>query len=117
MIINSVLKIGHPLSSGSKGFDPYPYILLNLVLSTLAGLQAAALLIAAKRADAIASEIAVHTLQNTEADRQLLVENTDLTRLVKTHTDLINELHAHVTAMCAHMRVDAGTFAPDPPAD
>ncbi len=42
-------------------FDSYPYILLNLFLSMLAGVQAAALLIAAKRADAIASEIAIHT--------------------------------------------------------
>ena len=40
-----------------KAFDPYPYILLNLFLSMLAGVQAAALLIAAKRADAIASEV------------------------------------------------------------
>ena len=32
-----------------KAFDPYPYILLNLFLSMLAGVQAAALLIAAKR--------------------------------------------------------------------
>ncbi len=31
-----------------KAFDPYPYILLNLFLSMMAGVQAAALLIAAK---------------------------------------------------------------------
>jgi uncharacterized membrane protein len=36
-----------------KAFDPYPYILLNLFLSMMAGVQAAALLIAAKRADAL----------------------------------------------------------------
>lgn len=44
--INSIGHLG-----GTKGFDPYPYILLNLFLSMLAGIQAAALLIAAKRAD------------------------------------------------------------------
>jgi uncharacterized membrane protein len=49
-----------------KAFDPYPYILLNLFLSMLAGVQAAALLIAAKRADAISSEIALHTEKNTD---------------------------------------------------
>jgi hypothetical protein len=38
-----------------KAFDPYPYILLNLFLSMMAGVQAAALLIAAKRADSISS--------------------------------------------------------------
>ena len=37
----------------------------NLFLSMLAGVQAAALLIAAKRADAIASEVALHTEQRT----------------------------------------------------
>jgi uncharacterized membrane protein len=35
-----------------KAFDPYPYILLNLFLSRVAGVQAAFLLIAAKRTDA-----------------------------------------------------------------
>lgn len=42
----------------NTGFDPYPYILLNLLLSTLAGLQGAILLIAAKRQDQIAGELA-----------------------------------------------------------
>jgi uncharacterized membrane protein len=116
MLLNSFFKVGHPLSSGSKGFDPYPYILLNLVLSTLAGLQAAALLIAAKRADAIASEIALHTLRNTEADTELLRENTDLTRQVKEHTDLLEELHAHVTALSEHLGLTVGHYPPRPPA-
>ena len=53
-------------------WDPYPFILLNLFLSMLAGVQAAALLIAAKRQDAISSELALH-------DDQLLTKNTDLT--------------------------------------
>ena len=44
----------------SKPWDPYPYILLNLFLSMLAGLQGAILLIAAKRQDAIASVMAQH---------------------------------------------------------
>ena len=113
--LNSVFKLGSPVSSGTKGFDPYPYILLNLVLSTMAGLQAAALLIAAKRADAISSEIAVHTLKNTESDRELLQENTELTRVVKTHTDLLEELHAHVTAISEHLGLTAGRFPPDQP--
>ena len=44
----------------TKGWDPYPYILLNLLLSMLAGLQGAILLIAAKRQDAIAAAMAQH---------------------------------------------------------
>lgn len=57
---------GWMLVNGNKGFDPFPYILLNLMLSTLAGLQGAILLIAAKRSDQISSELAMH-------DHQLLV--------------------------------------------
>ena len=59
---------GHP-------FDPYPFILLNLALSTLAGLQGAILLIAAKRADRISSELAKYHLEVSEATRQMLAEH------------------------------------------
>ncbi|MCL5735133.1 MAG: DUF1003 domain-containing protein [Actinobacteria bacterium] len=86
--INGVLHLG-----GTKGFDPYPFILLNLFLSMLAGIQAAALLIAAKRADQIASEIAVHTEKNTDDIKTLLQLNTDLTRAIETLTE---ELHAKI---------------------
>lgn len=46
------------LFNRGSGFDPYPFILLNLVLSCLAALQGAILLIAAKRSDQISSELA-----------------------------------------------------------
>ena len=49
-------------SQGKHGFDPYPYILLNLFLSMVAGLQGAILLIAAKRSDHISSQHAQHYL-------------------------------------------------------
>lgn len=48
------------LGNGNSGFDPYPFILLNLALSTLAGIQGAILLIAAKRSDQVSSELAKH---------------------------------------------------------
>jgi uncharacterized membrane protein len=104
-LVNTVL-IRHVLHH--KAFDPYPYILLNLFLSMLAGVQAAALLIAAKRADAIASEIAIHTEKNTEEIRGLLQENTALTMQVKANTDLLEEIHRHVTAL-----TDAAAAAPE----
>jgi len=96
-----------------KAFDPYPYILLNLFLSMLAGVQAAALLIAAKRADAIASEVALHTEKNTEDLKGLMQENTALTMQVKSNTDLLEEIHRHVTALGAAPRAlsDAGDDA------
>jgi uncharacterized membrane protein len=80
-------------------FDPYPYILLNLFLSMLAGVQAAALLIAAKRADAVASEIAVHTEKNTDELKDLLKENTSLTLQVKKNTDLLENIHGELVAL------------------
>ena len=79
-----------------KAFDPFPYILLNLFLSMLAGVQAAALLIAAKRADAIASEIGLHTEKSTEELKNLVQENTALTLQVKQNTDLLEEIRRHV---------------------
>jgi uncharacterized membrane protein len=42
------------------GFDRYPFILLNLLLSCVAALQGAILLIAAKRSDQVSSELARH---------------------------------------------------------
>lgn len=93
-IVNSVFYLGG--SSEKHGFDPYPYILLNLMLSMMAGVQAAALLIAAKRSDAIASEIAVHTERNTDELKVLMQENTYLTQQVKMNTDLLEEIHRHV---------------------
>jgi len=39
--------------NGRHGFDPFPFILLNLLLSCLAAMQGAILLIAAKRQDQI----------------------------------------------------------------
>jgi uncharacterized membrane protein len=103
-----------------KAFDPYPYILLNLFLSMLAGVQAAALLIAAKRADAIASEVALHTEKNTDDLKDLMAENTALTQQVKKNTDLLEEIHRHVTALSASQSVsveagdDAQRQAPSP---
>ena len=95
-VVNTVLfhRVLH-----HKAFDPYPYILLNLFLSMLAGVQAAALLIAAKRADTVASEIAIHTEKNTEDLKGLMRENTAMTLQVKKNTDLLEEIHRHVAAL------------------
>jgi uncharacterized membrane protein len=106
-IANSIFYLGG--KAGKHGFDPYPYILLNLFLSMLAGVQAAALLIAAKRADGISSEIAIHTERNTDDIKHLLGENTQLTQAVKKNTDLLEEIHRHVAALSP----GAGHFPPD----
>ncbi len=81
--------------NGDHGFDPYPFILLNLFLSMIAGLQGAILLISAKRADSISSEVATHTLSNTAKLQELIEANTALTQTV---SDLATQIHAHVCA-------------------
>ncbi len=112
-VANGLLHVG-----GGNGFDPYPFILLNLFLSMLAGIQAAALLIAAKRADAIASEVALHTENNTDDIKTLLAENTALTAQVKQNTDLLDEIHLHVANIGKKIGADMGHFPPrgTPPA-
>ncbi len=96
-VLNSIFYLGG--KHGKHGFDPYPYILLNLFLSMLAGVQAAALLIAAKRADAISSEIAIHTEKNTEDLKGLVHDNTALTVEVKKNTDLLKEIQRQLSAV------------------
>ncbi|MBS2536624.1 DUF1003 domain-containing protein [Catenulispora sp. NF23] len=53
-------------------FDAYPFILLNLVLSCVAALQGAILLIAAKRSDQVASELAQHDYEEDCQSREML---------------------------------------------
>lgn len=96
-LVNAGFGIGG--HHGKKGFDPYPFILLNLFLSMIAGLQGAILLIAAKRADAISSELALHTFHNTEAFKQLLDENTELTRQVKNNTDTLAQIQSQLNQL------------------
>ena len=100
-----------------KAFDPYPYILLNLFLSMLAGVQAAALLIAAKREDSISSEVAIHTSQNTDDIKTLISENTEITEQIKRATDILDEIHLHLANIAQKVGAEMGNFPPgkDPP--
>jgi uncharacterized membrane protein len=64
---------GWMIGNRGTGFDKYPFILLNLILSCLAALQGAILLIAAKRADQISAELAMHDYQ-TNVDADLVIK-------------------------------------------
>jgi uncharacterized membrane protein len=77
---------GWMLGNGGHGFDPYPFILLNLVLSCLAAMQGAILLIAAKRSDQISAELALHDYQT----------NLDADKVIKAVHQLTSEIHAHI---------------------
>jgi uncharacterized membrane protein len=108
--LTNTLFIQHILNH--KAFDPYPYILLNLFLSMLAGIQGATLLIAAKRADAISSEVALHTAMNTDDIKTLIVENTAITERMKENTDLLEEIHLHIANISKKIGADMGNFPP-----
>lgn len=73
----------------SKAWDPYPYILLNLFLSMLAGLQGAILLIAAKRQDAIAAAMAQH---DYDTDVRAESEIERLTAINNQQLEILHEL-------------------------
>ncbi len=80
---------------GHSAFDAYPFILLNLVLSCLAAMQGAILLIAAKRSDQVASELAQHDY-DTDCRAEMLIEalHTSLLELREDHRHLHDQLAA-----------------------
>lgn len=80
-------------SHGKHGFDPYPYILLNLFLSMLAGLQGAILLISAKRQDQIASELAKSDYEINQKTLEISQQQGDV--LEALH-QLTKEVHEHI---------------------
>ncbi len=75
-------------------FDPFPFILLNLILSCIAALQGAILLIAAKREDQINSDLAIHTYQ---IDQENLVLTKQVHELSLKIEALTAEIHKAVT--------------------
>ncbi|EQM80493.1 hypothetical protein L687_15065 [Microbacterium maritypicum MF109] len=82
------------VNSTALMWDPYPFILLNLFLSMLAGLQGAILLIAAKRQDAIAAALAQHDYDTNLAAKK---EIEDLMSINRMQLELLTELRAAVT--------------------
>lgn len=83
-------------NSLTRGWDPYPYILLNLFLSMLAGLQGAILLIAAKRQDAIAATLAKHDYDTNVAAKKdvevLLAINQRQLEMIGDLTTILHHL-------------------------
>lgn len=99
--LNSVVLKEH-------AFDPYPYILLNLILSTLAGLQGAILLIAAKRADALLDKVIKHINDMTEhiqLNTDKIAKETDqIDGLIIENTDLTKEIHNLAKLQAEHIK-------------
>src|SRR5215813_12627516 len=99
-IANSVFFLAG--SHGKHGFDPYPYILLNLFLSMLAGLQGAILLIAAKRSDQISSQLAQHDFEtDTKAAERIETLHQRLADMAagnRSHLEQNNEILRRLAA-------------------
>jgi uncharacterized membrane protein len=97
-------------------WDPYPFILLNLLFSTQAAYAAPLILLAQTRQterDKASAEADAHHREDVATrQRHLIEENTGLTRDVKRNTDLLEELHRHVTAIGDHLGVSAGDMEP-----
>ena len=77
------------VNSLKVAWDPYPFILLNLFLSMLAGLQGAILLIAAKRQDAIAAALSTHDYETNRAAKQ---EIEELMAINRAQLELLHDL-------------------------
>jgi uncharacterized membrane protein len=65
-------------------WDPFPFIFLNLLLSMLAGMQGAILLIASKRQDQLASAMAQHDYDTNLAAKKEIEDLTILVQDMKT---------------------------------
>jgi uncharacterized membrane protein len=72
-------------------FDPFPFILLNLILSCIAALQGAILLIAAKREDQINSDLAIHTYQIDQENLELTKQVHELSKRIEKLTLEVHE--------------------------
>lgn len=86
--LNTIASILH--------WDPYPFILLNLFLSTLAALQGSILLIAAKRQDSISSAMAKHDYETNvrakkEIEELMALHHQQLVMIQALHDQLIEK--------------------------
>ncbi len=86
VLIALAFLAGWMAANGKDGFDPYPFILLNLILSCLAALQGAILLIAAKRADSLSRDLAEHDFKTNVEAFEIIKEIRDLTRKIDEAT-------------------------------
>jgi uncharacterized membrane protein len=98
----------HGLLNG-KGFDPAPFILLNLVFSAVAFYTGALVIIAQKaqtRTDQANEEAAAkHREELSQFQTDLLQRNTDLTEQIHTLTEQLNALTQQVhAATCGRPR-------------
>jgi uncharacterized membrane protein len=84
--------------AGIHHWDEYPFILLNLFLSMLAGLQGAILLIAAKRADGISAAMAEHDFKTNVAAKE------EIEKLMNFHREQLKKMDEVIKLLEGHKK-------------
>ena len=106
-----IFLAGWMIGNGGSGFDPYPFILLNLILSCLAAMQGAILLIAARRSDQISAEMAAHDYAADTDSEELIGEVRALVRCIHRQVgaaDPVQDDFGPGTQRIRQARSDAG---------
>ncbi|MGA7616923.1 MAG: DUF1003 domain-containing protein [Thermoanaerobaculia bacterium] len=103
MLINSALLVVHP-------FDPYPFILLNLVLSTLAAIQAPVIMMSQNRQEARDRERAVHDYQvNLKAELEIRQLHQKIDHLLSHQWERLVEIQEIQMELMEEMRKPKGS--------
>ncbi|GET34869.1 hypothetical protein PbJCM13498_37320 [Prolixibacter bellariivorans] len=89
---------------GNKGFDPYPFILLNLILSCLAALQAPVIMMSQNRQEEkdrdrarkdyminLKSELEIRTLHE-KMDHLMIHQQQELLEIQKVQIEMMNDI-------------------------
>lgn len=97
MIVNSVYLVARP-------FDPYPYILLNLILSTVAALQAPVIMMSQNRQEEkdrdrarkdyminLKSELEIRMLHE-KIDHLIIHQQHELLEIQKVQVEMMNDI-------------------------
>jgi len=106
MVVNSIALLVHP-------FDPYPYILLNLVLSCLAAIQAPVILMSQNRQSAKDRLQAVHDYEvNLKAEIEVMQLHEKLELLRARELAQLLELQERQMDLLAELRAQAGHGGP-----
>jgi uncharacterized membrane protein len=108
---------------GGRGFDPYPYILLNLVLSCLAALQAPIIMMSQNRTSARDRMQADHDFRvNLKAELEIAGLHEKLDHLLHEQWESLLELQQEQLDALAEMRdarlsTAGSSMAPAPPSE
>ena len=95
----------------NKGFDPYPFILLNLILSCIASIQAPVIMMSQNRQEEkdrdraqkdyminLKSELEIRTLHE-KLDHLILKQQVDLMEVQKVQVEMMNDILKQIEKM------------------